>query len=546
MRRKSYLVSFFYPITNRHTREWKNYDPQFDREKGNIPKLMHLSKVTQRLNKKHIPIFLLTIGNIVIFTLHYLAMVKSVGTYDTAKFQYTGYTLGVPHTSGYPLYTLISWVFTHTIAIGEVAWRQNILNLLFSMGALNFLYFTFRELKVNTIVAFFLVCIQSFSLTFWFNSFQAEVYSLHLFFISIVTFLLTKIKGSKNLNILLILLCVYGLMFSHHLTSLYLFPGLFAFILIVNWKFILQYKVYLFSILGILLGLLPYLYIWIRHDAPQDIYVEMYVYDISSFISEITGGKFKGNLFSINWGKLLIAQIPMTIKFFKSGEIGFLILIGLIAFKNKERLGLNIFFILSILFNIYFVISFDVYDPWGYYAPIYFFAICMVGVGSNEILNYVGTKNKKYQQICLIILVLLFVARGAFIYKNNSKRIATFIEKEETYRKKAYQYLNTLNSDSIFIISDDQTWQTMHYLMQIEKKWPPIVLIPLLDRGAQAEHIISYLNGNKLFEENFRYYVEPGKTIYINDEYWIEWFKNNGFMSKTYKDGFSILLPKKP
>ncbi|MDF3822271.1 DUF2723 domain-containing protein [Leptospira sp. 96542] len=484
--------------------------------------------------------------NSVIILLHYSAMVKDVGTYDTAKFQYTGYTLGVPHTSGYPLYTLLSWVFTHLLPFGEIAWRQNVLNLLFSIITLNFLFLIFRHLKVGTFISILLVFVQSFSLTFWYISFQAEVYSLHIMFISIIIFLLIKAIKTNEDNYIFGTLVVYGLMFSHHLTSICLFPGLLVFILYRNWRILLEYKIYLFSVIGISLGLLPYLYIWIRFHAPNNVFVEMHVYDLNSFFNEITGGEFQNDLFNINWNKLIIAQLPMTYKFFKSGELGYLIFFGLFAFFNKKLRSLLFFIFLTIIINIYFAISFDVSDPWGYYTPIYFLLIILVGVGIQEFLNYIHERKSKYFLFSLIVISILLFGRGYKVYKNNSKRIATFTQKEEIYRELSYKYLATLKSNCVFIITSDQAWQTMNYLMQIKKMNQGVILVPLLSPKATTKHIEDYMNGKSFYDRYFRYNVEPGLQVYINDSDWIRRFQNLGYAVKEGQNGLSILyLPKK-
>ncbi len=40
------------------------------------------------------------------------------------------YVLGIAHPTGFPLFTLAGWAFTHVFALGGVAWRMNVLSAL--------------------------------------------------------------------------------------------------------------------------------------------------------------------------------------------------------------------------------------------------------------------------------------------------------------------------------------------------------------------------------------------------------------------------------
>ncbi len=52
-------------------------------------------------------------------------MYWDIGEMDTVP-----YILGIAHAPGYPLYTLIGWVWTHAFPLGSVAWRMSILSAL--------------------------------------------------------------------------------------------------------------------------------------------------------------------------------------------------------------------------------------------------------------------------------------------------------------------------------------------------------------------------------------------------------------------------------
>jgi 4-amino-4-deoxy-L-arabinose transferase-like glycosyltransferase len=57
-------------------------------------------------------------------------MYWDIGEMDTVP-----YILGIAHSPGYPLYTLLGWVFTHVVPFGTVAWRMSCLSALAMAGA---------------------------------------------------------------------------------------------------------------------------------------------------------------------------------------------------------------------------------------------------------------------------------------------------------------------------------------------------------------------------------------------------------------------------
>jgi hypothetical protein len=58
-----------------------------------------------------------------------------VSFWDTADLQTVPYILGIPYPTGFPGFVLLGWVWSHAFAIGNVAWRFNVLDAIASAGA---------------------------------------------------------------------------------------------------------------------------------------------------------------------------------------------------------------------------------------------------------------------------------------------------------------------------------------------------------------------------------------------------------------------------
>ena len=65
----------------------------------------------------------------------YLASLRGdVSYWDTGDLQTVPYILGIPYPTGFPGYVLIGWVWSHAFAVGDVAWRLNVLGAIACAG----------------------------------------------------------------------------------------------------------------------------------------------------------------------------------------------------------------------------------------------------------------------------------------------------------------------------------------------------------------------------------------------------------------------------
>ena len=65
---------------------------------------------------------------LVALAMYLRTMLPSTGFWDTGEAQTVPYTLSIFHPTGFPLYTLLGWAWSHLLPFGEVAWRMNLLS----------------------------------------------------------------------------------------------------------------------------------------------------------------------------------------------------------------------------------------------------------------------------------------------------------------------------------------------------------------------------------------------------------------------------------
>lgn len=96
-------------------------------------------------------------------------------------------TLGLAHSTGYPLYTWLGKLFTF-LPIGSVAYRVNLMSAVLGAGGVALLYGIVRLLTEQRMVAVAAAFFFAFSRTFWSQATIAEVYAPNLFWVALTLF----------------------------------------------------------------------------------------------------------------------------------------------------------------------------------------------------------------------------------------------------------------------------------------------------------------------------------------------------------------------
>ncbi len=188
-------------------------------------------------------------------------LAPTVSFWDCGEFVASAYILGIPHPPGTPLFVLISRIFTLFPIADQIAVRVNFISALTSALTVWLTYITIVKLlsrwnkesesfwlriarySGGITGGFFL----AFSMTFWSNAVEAEVYGISLLLMMVILYL-TLIwmdhKGTPQGNRLLILIAYLGLLSTGiHMTVFLIMPGIFLLIVLVDrqklvdWRF---------------------------------------------------------------------------------------------------------------------------------------------------------------------------------------------------------------------------------------------------------------------------------------------------------------------
>ena len=83
----------------------------------------------------------------VVLGLYYLTLENGVMQIDSGELATVQYTLGTAHPTGYPLFTLLGYLFSHIPTGLRPIYQLNLVSLIYGLGGLAFLFLTFGSLS---------------------------------------------------------------------------------------------------------------------------------------------------------------------------------------------------------------------------------------------------------------------------------------------------------------------------------------------------------------------------------------------------------------
>jgi tetratricopeptide (TPR) repeat protein len=152
-------------------------------------------------------------------------MCPTVYVGDSGELTAAAHSLGIPHNSGYPLYALLGKIFC-LVPFGSAGFRVNLMSAVLSALTVALLHDLLFKLTASGVASISAACFLGFTSLFWMQAVSAEVYALHLFFVTLTLKVLWWWDQSPDFRKLMLLAFVVGLSFCNHLQTVMLAPAL--------------------------------------------------------------------------------------------------------------------------------------------------------------------------------------------------------------------------------------------------------------------------------------------------------------------------------
>ncbi|MCC6254390.1 MAG: DUF2723 domain-containing protein [Ignavibacteriaceae bacterium] len=478
--------------------------------------------------------YLLT--GLIAFVFYMLTIAPSVIEIDTGELATVQCTLGIAHPTGYPIYTMLGYLFSLLPLPFSKIFQMNLLAAIYCAAAVtifsitvklvldNLNTFQFNKIKkektkkkkqsdkskvvsihstfvlsdnVKIIAAVFSGLFLALSKTFWFQSTSVEVYSLHLLLITIVIFVLIKaflfFDFEKSISKYWIVFAVtLALGFSNHMTTLLIIPGVAYLYFAKNGFNTKSIKQIIFMLL-IFFPILILIYSYLPIRASQNPLMNWgNPTDWEHIIRHISGQQYQVWLFSSSEAaakqfNYFIENLP---KEFSLTLI--IVIVGLIVSFIYAR-KFFIFNMIVFLSTVLYSINYDINDIDSYFLLAYISLAFFAVFGIVQVITF-AVRNKMKIIIPISILILFLGLqfysnydqvnqKNNFIYEDYTKTLINSLPKNsivfsyqwDYFISAAYYFQLVENFRKDVTVIDKELLRRSWYYNQLETNHPNLL-----------------------------------------------------------------------
>jgi hypothetical protein len=473
---------------------------------------------------------------LLVAAVYLLTMAPSVIQIDSGELAAVQATLGIAHPTGYPLFTIIGYLFLKLPLPFTKIFQANLLALVWcTLGVLFFTKSAFiilsnisfeiepqkkKSKSINKSIVFesfekniFLITsavlsglILAFSKTYWSQSTSVEVYSLQIFLFALIIFSTLHAYYSEHKLVDWIWVALsLALGFSNHMTTLLTLPFV-AILFFQKEKFNTQSirKIFLMLALFFPLVITFYLYLPLRASSNPKINWGNPV-NFENLFRHVSGKQYQVWLFaSMDAAE---KQLGYFLRDFAS-EFGYFgALLGLIGIFYVHKFMRKMFYALiaTFIFSVMYSINYDIVDIDSYFLLAYIIFSFFAAFGILKNLLYLKQKFNTKTAIITSIVISLFPLMlnfsevdqsGVYTFENYTKAVLNSTEKNSIIFSYQWDYLvspsyyfqTVENFRTDVSVIDKELLRRSWYYNQLKRKHPDVMenIIPGINNFLEA------------------------------------------------------------
>jgi hypothetical protein len=466
-----------------------------------------------------------------VFIIYLITLSPSVIQIDAGELAAVQSTLGIAHPTGYPLFTIVGYLFLLIPFPFAKIFMANLLAAIWCSMTI-FLFYKTASLVMNNLNGFrtteaksktkkvkenknvkqqevksestglkILISIiagglvLALSKTFWFQSTSVEVYSLHLFLMSLIIHFLIKayLKEGNDLSSWLLFSVFLALGFTNHMTTLLIIPST-AYLFFVKNKFNKESFKKIGIMLAVFLPVLILIYSYLPIRAAQNPVINWgNPIDMERILRHVSGKQYQVWLFSS-----MDAAKKQFVYFFNNLPAEFAIVnllfvvIGIFtSFFRAKRFF--IFNLITFLTCLLYSINYDIIDIDSYFLLAYIALSFFAVFGILRMIQWFESHKISFTLSSLIIFLFCTVQFYINLDKVNQSKVYIFEDYSKTlinstaknsiifsyqwdfFISASYYYQNVENFRKDVSIIDKELLRRSWYFNQLRTNYPKII-----------------------------------------------------------------------
>ena len=322
------------------------------------------------------------------FAVYLATMCPVVYLGDSGELTAAAFSLGIPHASGYPLYTLIGKLFC-LIPLGNIGFRMNVMSACFAALTVWLVYAFIRKRWDCPWAAFMGASLLAFLPVFWSQTVSAEVYSLHVFFVALLIRLLWWWDEKKSFFRLVLFVFVTGISFGNHLQTVMLAPAVLFLVFSGDRKLVLEPRRFIILTVFFILPLFLYLLLPIRTDAGAAIHWGD-PNTLERFWAHVSASAHRHGYVLNKTPAEYLSRTMDTFRFVWS-QFGVVLLLSFWGWLKLSSARWKIFFVLVVVFDIVYTVFLNIIslEVTAFTLPSSIVLAMLAGGGAADILRRV-------------------------------------------------------------------------------------------------------------------------------------------------------------
>ena len=331
----------------------------------------------------------------------------SVYTFDSAELAAGAYSLGIIHATGYPLYLMLAKGFTLLVPFGDIAYRVNLFSATSAALALVVLRRVVLRLTGSPGAATLATAAFGLSYPFWSEAIVAEVYTLHILFLTAALLASLRWRESEAARDFILLALIFGLSFGNHMSTILIAPGLAALL----WERRPSLRLWLIGAAAFVMGPFTYLYLPIRYAAdPALNYAPIMGVDLSTLrgvLWMVRGAMFADSMFGYT-----LAELPLQLLDFLSllweTFFGVGLVVASVGAWEEWRRDRGVFVGLAVILlaNVIFYLNYRVFDKHTMFLPVFVVVALWLGAGLKWLSERLPTA--RWGVVAVLAVMLIF------------------------------------------------------------------------------------------------------------------------------------------